>query len=105
VKRGKNNLVKQNMAKQDINHLLVLIGGIIMIVQSIWGLIGLNWWALISLLLGLVAVASTKVIDIKISIPFNGPVLLVIGILGLIFAGWLGAILILIAAVLILLNK
>ena len=93
------------MASLDRNHFLVLIGGIIMVVQALVELFLPNPWALIALVFGLLAIASTKVIDIKINIPFTGPILVIIGVVGLIFRGWIGAIIIIIVALLILMKK
>ena len=103
---GQKNLVKK-MAKMDTNHLLALIGGIIMVVEAIFSFLGTWWAALIGLILGLLVIASTGIIDIKIKIPFNGIVLLVLAIIYIILVHgwWVGPILVIIAAILLLLNK
>jgi len=93
------------MAKMDLAHIFCLIGGIIAVVEAVLALINLNWLAIVGLLLGLVAIAATGLIKLPISIPFNGIVLLILGIVMCFVATWIGGICVIIAAVLAFLGK
>ena len=99
-------------------EIFALIGAILLIVFSIVSLVGISLtlpWifhgkmvifslsriinSLILILVGLIIFASYDIIKISLKTKMEWPVLLVLGIVALIFGGGLGALLILLAAI------
>ena len=85
--------------------ILAIIGGLIMVIQGIISIIGGNLLAIIGIILGLVVLISTGVIKAAAVIPFNKIVVLILGIIGLFVGTWLGAIFVIIAAILLFMGK
>ena len=97
------------MAKKSsatgLSKTLAIIGGIVIVIQSVMGLIGLNLVAILGLLVGLAVLVSTGVVKSATFIPFNGIVILILGVLGWLWGGWIGGLITIIAGVLLLLGK
>jgi len=104
------------MAESDIKKILVLIGGILGLLQGISSIIGWGGFysgvvmiimGIIAILLGLVVIVSSGFL--KISLPFKIPFekipLLIVGIVFCVISSYLGGVLIIIAAILLFLEK
>ncbi len=89
----------------DLMEKLTLIGGVVAIAQGAWNLVNVSSnnpvpgvvGGILTVILGIIALLT--VLKKNEPIPFNWVVLLVISILLFLFGGWIGGIIILIAAV------
>ena len=108
------------MAKNEgLARILAIIGGIVIVVEAIWGFLNghvakvidipfLNTLAaivstIIAVVIGLLVLISTGVLRSKSTkIGFNGVIILVLGILGIILASTIGGVLVIIAGILML---
>ena len=106
------------MAKNEgLAKLLAIIGGIVIVVEGVLGLLGNSIakvvnlafldalssivFGIIAIVIGLLVLISTGVLGSKkAKLGFNGVVILVLGILGIIFASTIGGVLVIIAAIL-----
>lgn len=104
------------MANEDLTKILAFIGGILGVVHGFLAFFEvLNpyptlvriLFGVLSILLGLMVIASSGYIKVTLpfSIPFEKVPLLIVGIVFLVFGSWLAGVLIIIAAVLLFLNK
>ncbi len=109
-----------NMAKNEgLARILAIIGGIIIVVEGVLGMLNKSVakvvnlafldalsaiiFGIIAIVIGLLVLISTGVFKSKkASIGFNGVVILVLGILGIIFASTIGGVLVIIAGILML---
>jgi type III secretory pathway component EscS len=91
---------------QDLMRKLTFIGGIVAIAQGAWNLVNISFknpvpvivGGTITIVLGIIALLT--ILRTNRRLPFNWTVLLIISILLFIFGGWIGGIIILIAAIL-----
>lgn len=109
---------KKRSGLKDLAEVFALIGAVFLIVFSIISLIGISLalpWifhgemivfslssiinSLILILIGLIIFAGYDIIKISLKMEMEWPILLVLGIVALIFGGGLGALLILLAAI------
>lgn len=108
------------MAKNDgLARILAIIGGIVIVVEAILGFLNghiakvidiafLNALSaiistIIAVVIGLLVLISTGVFKSKnAKIGFNGVIILVLGILGILFASTIGGVLVIIAGILML---
>ncbi|UYP43806.1 hypothetical protein NEF87_000091 [Candidatus Lokiarchaeum ossiferum] len=104
------------MANNDLVKILAFIGGILGVVNGVMAFFGvLNPYStllrilfgILSILLGLMVIVSSGYIKISLpfSIPFEKVPLLIVGIVFLVFGSWFAGVLIIIAAILLFLNK
>ncbi|MHA1475342.1 MAG: hypothetical protein ACTSRX_09520 [Promethearchaeota archaeon] len=108
------------MAKNaGLARILAIIGGIIIVVEAIWGFLnghvakvinigfldalGAIVGTIIAVVIGVLVLISTGVLKSNNSkIGFNGVLILVLGILGILFASTIGGVLVIIAGILML---
>ncbi len=108
------------MAKNDgLARILAIIGGIVIVVEAILGflnghiakvidiaflnVLGAIISTIIAVVIGVLVLISTGVLKSKSSkIGFNGVIILVLGILGILFASTIGGVLVIIAGILML---
>lgn len=94
------------MAKLTLGKLLCLIGGAIAVIEGIIQIIGLNLFGIVTLIVGLVAVALTGVIKLgSLDLPWNGILIIVIAVCAFIGSGWVSGALILVAGILVIVDK
>lgn len=97
------------MAKLGLPAILTIIAGIVMVIEGILNILNPSWagvlGGVITIILGLVALASTGVIKQLGFIPFNKIFILILGIVALILASFVGGILLIIAAILLFMGK
>jgi hypothetical protein len=115
------------MASTGLAKLLAIIGGIVILAEGVLGLLGaldiftLGFGipghggldllggtlsaiisAIIAIVIGIAVLIATGVVKGS-SVRFNGVTLLILGILGILFASWIGGVLVIIAAILLFL--
>ena len=108
------------MAKNDgLARILAIIGGVIIVVEGVLGMLnksvakvvnlafldalGAIIFGIIAIVIGLLVLISTGVFKSKKGkIGFNGVIILVLGILGILFASTIGGVLVIIAGILML---
>lgn len=108
------------MAKNEgLARILAIIGGIVIVVEGVLGMLnrsvakvvnlafldalGAIIFGIIAIVIGLLVLISTGVLSSKkAKVGFNGVVILVLGILGIIFASTIGGVLVIIAGILML---
>jgi hypothetical protein len=95
------------MAKMDLSKIFILIGGLVVFIQALIAVIGLNFIAIIGIILGWVILAASGIVgSAKLKVlTSNWIIVLVLGIIALFVQGWIGGILTIIGAILKYLNK
>ena len=106
-----NKIIKNKscskLAEKGAMYWLALIGGIIGIIEAVYGLIMGSWFgfigSILALIIALIIIFATLKPDAPI--PFSGLVILILGILLLIFGRFLGGILVIVAGIIGLVKK
>ena len=106
------------MENEELEKILVFIGGILGVIQGIGTIIGWGSYygvifriifGILSIVLGLMIIVSSGYMKINLNlpvkIPFEKVPLLIVGIVFVVFSSYLGGILIIIAAILMFLEK
>jgi len=90
---------------EGIAKILVIIGGLIAVIEGILAIVNQSGWlglgVIVGIILGVVALLSALKPDDPI--PWNKLLLVILGILMIIFATWIGGILVLVGGILLFL--
>lgn len=92
---------------EEIAKLLVIIGGVVAVIEAILGIIGFYGWFGLGIIVGLVlgVVALLCALRPDDPIPWNWILLVVLGIVMIIFATFIGGALVLVGGILLFLEK
>lgn len=94
---------KKNINLQMLSRVLAIIGGVLDIVYSVYGIIQGRWIGLIGICIGILVLISTKIIQWnKLKLEFNWWTILILGVISLFTACTIPAIILIIAAILLL---
>lgn len=91
----------------QLSKILVLIGGLVVFIQALLAVIGLNFLAIVGIILGIFIIAASDMISIP-KLKFltgNWIIVLILGIVAIFVEGWIGAILTIIGAILMYMKK
>lgn len=111
------------MAVSGLARILAIVGGVVIIVEGVLGILGLLDISLgfhypgeggfgilsglisiiIGIVIGVIVLIATGTIKSRGNVSFNGITILILGIIGLVFAYGIGSVLVIIAGILLLL--
>ena len=103
--KKQDNTMAKASKNAGIARILTIIGGAFMIYNAVMGFINANNLinAIILLIVGLVTLGTTGIIKPIAKVGFNGIVLIILGVLGIIFGSLFGGIFTIVAAILLFL--